>query len=607
MNLRSTIEQVKKQIITLLKRAFFWIPNTNKIDEKNADSLHDHALVLAVTEPELVPKWKQFKYALKIFTPNEKRLLITSLIVIVFSLLFATTWFVIQHIAVLPAVGGTFTEGFSGQPKYLNPIDAINNDVDRDIVRLIYSGLFKYDGLHIIPDMAESYAWSDENKTLTVKIREDARFHDGQPVTAEDVHFTITSIQDPDRKNPQLPIYKNITMETSGDSTIIFHIPKTDVHFLDHLTMGILPSHVWSEVPTANARLSDLNFKPIGSGPYRIKSFSKESNGLIHSYTLERFEYYYGVKPYIQTLNLQFFSDKNSALDAFKSDQLDALAFVSNIETKKMVNSSRTKHVRMELPQETIAFINVQHPLLANADIRKALLYSIDRNEIVTLLHSDAVAIYGPFPFENVQPIGADIDSARTLLTSAGWILAPGSVVRIKNNQELAVTISVPNEPGLLAIADVLKRRWSLLGVKVTIQSAGLNDIVQSSVRDRSTAMITLLNVFLGPEQDIFSFWWSGQAVERGLNISGVSDRNIDDSLEKMRNATSPDALTLARSNATSLISNTYAAGFLVRPVYTYLVSSSIFGMPEQMTLAAPAERYQSISSWYKVTNWRWK
>ncbi len=603
----------------LKKRVFFWLPDEETGGESSPDHLHDHSLVLAVVSPERVPRWKQVRYALRVFSDKERRVLLATGAVAALSLGIAGFWYFHESTAVVPAVGGTFTEALAGQPKYLNPIDSVANDVDSDIVKLLYSGLFRYQGSDIIPDLAESYTWSDDGKVLRVKLRQDARFHDGMPVTSEDVRFTFASVQDPDRKSPMLPRYRGMAISTDGDDTVIFTLDHPDVNLLGRLTLGVLPSHLWADVPTTNVRLSDLNVKPIGSGPYRVRSFTRESTGLIRSYTLERFEQYYGAKPNIPTITLQFFPDRPSALAAFRDDQVDAVAFVSTLDAGKLVNSTRKQRVRLELPEESVAFFNVKNPVLAGKDVRKALLLSIDRADLVAALHDDAEPIYGPFPFASVTSTGNDLETARTLLTNAGWVLPADGSVRVKQGkpaskgsatttaQELDLTISVPVEPDLIAMAEALKRRWSLLGAKVTVDAHPLDEVVHASMRDRDHAMITLLNVFLGPEEDIFPFWWSGQAVEQGLNISGLSDRSLDAALEGLHDATSTEALAAARIQATALINDSAAAAFLVRPLYNYLLASDVKGMPDHMVLASPAERYQGLSDWYRKTVRRWK
>lgn len=626
----------------LVRKVFFWLPSATPQEEEMPEAVHDHALVIAVTSPERVPKFRQFRYALRIFSRTERRALVVATAAIVVSLGVAAVVYGRARIVNVPVVGGTFTEALVGQPKYLNPLDATSNDVDSDLVRLIYSGLFHFDGLEPVPDLAEQYGWSEDGKSLTVKLRADARFHDGKPLTSEDVRFTYDSLGDPSRKSPLAPLFRGVAVEAVDRSTVRFALEYPDATFLSKLTVGILPADLWQDVPAANAKLSDLNIKPVGSGPYRVKSFLRDNLGNVRSYTLERFDRYGGIAPNLKTLIFQFFPDRQQATDAYKGDVVDALAFVSTKAAEKLGPASRSQDVRVELPEETIAFFNLKDKVLANKDVRTALSLVVNRADIVSAQGGLAVAVTGPYPFASSTSAVVDIERARTLLMNAGWVIPQNGNIRIwapvkkveppkskkktpdarpptpapsatstapiatPSSTELALVIGVPDEPDLLAVADQLKREWSLLGARVTIDALPTEELMRKATRER-THQVVLLNVFLGPEQDPLPFWWSGQNIDRGLNISGLVDRNVDDALEAARKATSTSALVAARARASSAILAAVPAVFLIRPTHHYLVSSKVKGVSENLIITRPAERFQDLMRWYQKTGWRWK
>ena len=612
-----------------LRRAFFWLPSsTPKNEEFTIEHTHDHSIVLAVTAPERVPRIRQIRHLFRLLTVTERRIFLAALAVAVIALGAAFLSFSSGRIVSVPTVGGTFTEAAVGEPHYLNPLDAPMNDVDRDLVRLVYSGLFRFDGTEPVPDLAESYDWSDDHKTLTINIRKDARFHDGQPVTSKDVQFTLESAQDPARKSPLLADLRNITIDTPDDSTVTFQLTQPDAFLLSKLTVGILPAHLWQDIPASNARLSDLNVRPIGSGPYLVKSFLRDNNGAIHSYTLERFDQFYGFRPYLKTVTFQFFPDSPSAIDALKSELVDGVGFVSADDADKIRSSGRKQEIKLSLPQTTVAFFNLNDDTLANQDVRQALALAVNTQDMVAALNGRAEAISGPYPFLSAATSTAtDLPRARTMLEDAGWIVPENGNVRIKKQKsstqktssssntqvaenvsstELTITISVPQDPQLSTIADILKRDWSLLGVKVEIDTLPTDDLMRKATRERNLQVV-LLNILLGPDQDLTPFWWSGQAVDRGLNISNLKDRNVDDALNLLKSATTTDAIQAARTTITQTILSTTPAVFLVRPLQSYFVSTKIQGVPRDMTIAAPAERFASLENWYEKTGWRWK
>ena len=619
-----------------IRQIFFWLPSTDAQAEQAPEASHDHALVLSVTTPAPVPRWRQLRYLFRVLSLTERRLFLVALLIGASSLLLAGSLIVKSRLITVPVIGGTFTEALVGQPKFINPLDIVaNDDVDQDLVHLVYSGLFRFSGLTAVPDLAESYTWSDDKKTLTVHLRKDARFHDGQLITPEDVRFTIESIQQPERKSTLLSTFQNVAVAIPDDSTVTFTLNRPDPFFLNTLTVGILPAHAWQNIPLANARLSDLNIKPIGSGPYRIKSFSRDTLGTIRSYTLEQYDQYYGDKPYFKTITFQFFISQQEALDAFKGDLVDAIAFIPRTNENTGLNSSRFHAVNLDLPEETLAFLNLKDATLSNASVRHALALSVRREDILAALSGQGTIVNSPLPF-GTSSSTIDLDAARQLLTDAGWVLPQNGNIRIwspkptpstnKNKKttsdsdatsnlppiatssstELTLTISVPSDPDLLAIADVLKRQWSVIGARVTIEALPKYELIRKATHDRKT-QITLLNIYLGPNQNLFPFWSSNQAIDRGLNISGYIDRSTDDALDVINTATSDDAIQTARRAIEAKLQETNPAIFLIRPTHQYLINSPITVPDSQLTIVTPANRFAGLFTWYRSTGWRLK
>lgn len=609
--------------LELVRRVFFWLPSSGRSEERLPEAGHDHALILAVTSPRKIPGFRQLRYGVRVvLSAAERRLLSGTLVVLLLSGGLALGFFINDHTLRVPVVGGSITEAVIGEPKYINPLDAPANDVDRDIVSLVFSGLFRMDGLAAVPDLAEKYAWSADGKTLTVTLRNDARFHNGDEVTADDVQYTIDAIQDPARTSRLASRFRGVKAIATDTRTIQFVQEQPDVTLLQSLTVGILPARLWQDIPAANARLADLNIKPIGSGPYLFKSFTRDSRGFVRAFTLERSDQYYGLKPYLKTVTFHFYPDRQQAEAALKADLVDSLAFATLQDNQK--ESSRWHHVRLDLPQETIAFFNLKNKTLADERVRRALAGVIDKLEIIEAWDGHAAAVSDPFPFMNGSSTLVDLDQARALLDSADWVLPKEGTVRIfspktkgattstaptgnASSTELALTIVTSSDkPELVAVADILKRRWSLIGVRVTIEAVETEELIRRATRDRD-GQIILTNVLLDSTQDIFRYWWSGQATDRGFNISNLADRDVDTALETIRSASTTESLDQARLAVSTLIKRSTPAAFLVRPESLYLVSKKIDGVTPSVTVSRPADRFQDLMHWYTKTGWRWK
>lgn len=617
---------------TLLRRIFFW-HERKRSSEFTPEPAHDHALVLQVTQPPSVPRFRQWRYVARILTLQERRLVL-GMVLLFLAASGLAVWLTVRNgIVTVPAPGGRIVEAVIGAPKYPHPFYAATNDPDQDLVALVYAGLFRRtNGSDVVPDLAERFSWSEDGKKLTIVLRGDIRFHDGVPVTADDVVFTLSAAKDPAWRSPYITGLRDVTVERVDDLTIALSRDRQDATILDTLTLGILPAHIWQDVPPGSAHLADANVRPIGAGPFRVRSFTRDARGAILAYTLERNDQYHGIKPFLDQLELRFFSDRSQAEDALKNGLVDTLAFVPGPEIENLTKHERVHASTIELPQETVAFFNVNDPLLKELRIRQALTLAVDRADVVNAQADLASPINGPFPFATFEAPTSTIDErleqARKLLDTAGWALLPGADLRTKkpsapattkpkttaatsttpaaSSTPLTLTIAVPDVQDLVAVASVLARQWSLLGIRVELKVEDAATLARRILTDRNS-QIVVWNILLSPSQDQRPVWWSGEATGRGLNLSNLGDRNVDDALDAIRAATTTEALAAARTVFSQAVLVRAPAVFLTRPGYGYIHSARLKGMSDRLQLGRPSDRFSDAVNWYVKTGWRWK
>ncbi|MBD3281166.1 hypothetical protein GF391_00275 [Candidatus Uhrbacteria bacterium] len=597
------------------RRVFFWLAPAKKTGaEQGPETDRDHALVLSVTKPTAIPTWRQFRYLGRVMKANEIKILIGIITVGTLALITGILLIAKEHLTIIPIVGGTYTEAVIGEPRAINPVDAPANETDSDIAALVYSGLFKIKDGKPVPDLAESYSWSEDKKTLTVELRQDAVFHNGEKLTADDVQFTYESIQDPTRASIIAPLFRGVRIVATDLYTVQFILDQPDVSFLNSLNIGIMPAVLWQNIPSANARLANINLKPIGSGPYKVKSFTRDSRGIIRSYTLERSDIYYGIKPFINTITFQIYPDLGPAEQALKSDLVDGLSFLTPIEMEKFTAVTRWNTAILDAPQQTIAFFNLKDDILEDENVRKALTQAINRDEIIETLNGHAVKAPAAYPFlETATGTPADIEAARKLLEDEGWTLPEGQSIRVTeaddenaSSTKLSLSILAPDQPDLLKVAEVLKRQWSIIGAEVIIKKDSISTILRRSSRDRDI-QIVLWNVLYSRDQDLSPIWWSGQTTDGGTNFSGLSDTDVDELINQTKAATSTEALAQAQTELSDKILEQYPAAFLVRPQYGYVISNRVKGVPDNLNIIKPSDRFQQINEWYIKTGWQWK
>ena len=176
--------------------------------------------------------------------PRERFLVFFLLFVIVSSLL---SWGVTLFFSLtksVPAQGGTYTEGIVGEPSYINPVIAQSAEVNADMVQLVYSGLFSDDERgRIRENLAERYELVDEGKKYIVSLRRGVKWHDGRDFSADDVLFTVRTLQDPAYKSPLRANWQGVEVSKEDEYRVVFSLKKAYFDFLENLTVGILPKH----------------------------------------------------------------------------------------------------------------------------------------------------------------------------------------------------------------------------------------------------------------------------------------------------------------------------------------------------------------------------
>lgn len=605
------------KIRQFLQRVFFW-HQRRESSEFTPSQAHDHALVLQVNESKNLPRWKQLRYAGLVLNFKERRVVFLTISFLLLGIA-ATVWSIMQDRMIkVPAAGGKMIEAIVGSPKAINPLYAPTNDPDSDLSALVYSGLFKRNGWDSIePDLASQYQWSADGKQLTVTLRNNVYFHDGVLLTADDVIFTLNAAKDSAWHSVYASSLRGAAFEKQDDQTIIITLAEPDASILNTLTLGILPVHIWQDISPSNAVLADASIRPVGTGPYRIRSFRQNSNGAVLAYTLERYQQYHGVKPLIDQIEFRFYPDHQSAKDALHGGQVDALAFVSGQQVAKMTGD-QLKASSIELPQLTMAFINVNDPILKDVRIRQALELAVDRTTVAEAQAKLATPIYGPFPFSeqptNTSSTEENLTNARNLLESAGWKIINNADVRTKVSnatstaepQTLSFSITVPNIPDLISVATALQRQWSVLGVKVDLNIQTPETLLSAMDKTKKSSII-VWNVLLGPTQDLYPIWWSGETDGNGLNLSGLKDKDVDDAIKAVRVATTTQAISEVRAKLSNAITNRHPAIFLTRPSYGYVHSNHIQGMTEHIKIGLPSDRFADVSNWYVKMGWRWK
>lgn len=524
----------------------------------------------------------------------------------------------------VPKRGGQFTEGVIGSPRFINPVLAVSQ-TDHDIAALVYSGLLRVssDG-SLIPDLAESFEVSENGSEYVFLLKEGLVWHDGKPLTAEDVKFTIEKIQDPGTRSLKRGNWEGVVAEAKDERTIVFTLPAPYAPFLENATVGILPKHLFGSLSPEDFSASSLNTHPIGSGPYRLDTVKQDVTGIPEYYDFVSFHAFSLGEPYIEQVRIQFYANEEELSAAFQNGKIDAASAISPAKAVMLEESSNAFLHKAPLPRVFGIFFNHnEQEIFTDKAVRRALDKSLNKNTIVhDILLGFGTVLNGPFPpgsfgFESgmaespvlFAPNGEHLAEARGILEEEGWTYSDEKKVWEKKTSDgtktLEFSLSTSNVPELKLVAEAAVRDWTSLGAKVALKVFESGELNQSVIRPRKYDAL-LFGEIVGRSPDPYAFWHSSQRLDPGLNISLYANASADKALVELRETRDEDERILLAGEFESMLRDDTPAIFLYAPQYLYLASPRIknISLPPIMN---PSERYARIFEWYTETEKVWK
>lgn len=511
-----------------------------------------------------------------------------------------------HFLVAVPTYGGTLTEGEVGSPRFVNPLLAIS-DADRDLTALTYAGLMGLSGDgSLAPVLASSYTVSPDGKVYTFTLRKNAKFSDGTPVSADDVVFTVEKAQDPGIKSPEYADWTGITVEAIDPQTVRFTLAKPYAPFLENTALGILPAHLWRDVPDEQFPFSTLAEQPVGAGPFVYSSLSRDKTGLITNYSVRENPLYVLGRPYLAGFDFIFYSQQEDLAKALANGSVDSAYGIP-----------RAGALTSPYSRVFGAFFNPgeDHDFLDPA-VRKALSVAIDRQNIVTnVLGGYATAIMGPVPPGSgitETPVTTYPDptaAATSILESAGWSYDGNTRAWGKGSGKTAQTLSsltirTSNVPELKSIASAVKADWEKLGISVDIELYEPGDLNQNVIRPRKYDVL-LFGMVIGRDPDLYAFWDSQEQNDPGLNIALYANKTVDALLSDARQSVSEEQRLADLAKIDADVAADYPAAFIEAPDFIYAVPKNLGGV-ELPQIATPSDRFATVADWYLRTEAVW-
>jgi len=402
------------------------------------------------------PKFSQWKQLFNVLKGTERKIFFVFVFLAFISAIYLVISFYINNTKIAPAHGGTYTEGVVGQPRFINPIYGETNDVDRTLIGLVYSGLMSYDkDGNLVADLVKNYQISEDGKIYTFELKDNLYWHDGVPLTTDDIIYTIKLIQNSDYKSPLRANWLNVETQKISDKSFAFALGSPYNSFLENCTIKIIPQHIWKNILPENFALSSYNLQPIGSGPYILSDIEQTNNGFIKNIKFSANNKYYNKKPYISTIFFNFFNTKEELIKAAGQKLIDGFS-VSALDSdealsEKQINQIWTINGKFTdysfiMPRYFAVFFNTQNSkIFKDTNIIKALNYATDKQDLVqkigeflktkvNLVNSPILPDYYNYSQPTVD-YSINLETANNLLDKSGYI-DQGNGQRAKANDK---------------------------------------------------------------------------------------------------------------------------------------------------------------------------
>lgn len=322
----------------------------------------------------------------------------------------------------------------------------------KEVLFNVFEGLVKPDSEGNLNDaVAESHTISEDGKVYTFTLREGVKFHDGTPVTAQDVKYSIDRCSSTENGEPLVSAFAAIdSVNIVDDKTVEIVLKEGDTDFLPYLTAAVIPEHN-----------KTLESTPVGTGPYKYISRSPQENVV-----LEKFDDYWGTPANIETVKLQVVANADTIVTGLNGGSIDMFARVTQAQADQLSGDFEVLEGTMNLVQAM--YLNNEKAPFDKKEVRQALCYAVDPQAVMDMisdgkgakLGSSMFPAFGKYYMEELNDMyAADTAKAKELLAQAGY------------PDGFTFTLTVPsNYQQHIDTAQVVAEQLKQIGVTANIQ-----------------------------------------------------------------------------------------------------------------------------------------
>jgi peptide/nickel transport system substrate-binding protein len=463
-----------------------------------------------------------------------------------------------------------------------------------------------------VGDLVDSWGISFDRLVYNFHLRENASWHDGTPVKAEDVLFTVELMRDADSVLPQdiKNFWGKIEVIALGDYDLQFRLQEPFAPFFDYLSFGIVPKHLLSGMTYADMVNSEFNLNPIGSGPYRFNGLITEG-GRITGVTLSANTSYYNKPPFINEFVFRYFPDAVTAWLGYQDGSVQGLGDVPlDIIEQALADPDISVYSTIQ-PKVSMILLNLENSdvtFFQEEDIRRALLMGLDRKGMLARLFNgqgimaDMPILPNSWAYYSGNPrVDQDVEKAKMLLNEAGFtVSAGGNGVRSKEGNPLQFSLVHPDDAYHTAIAEAIQNDWQKLGINTTLTGVPYDSLVLDYLQPLTyEAALVELDFTRAPDPDPYPFWDQAQK-KGGQNYSQWDNKVASQYLEEARVNLDIDERAKLYRNFQVIFADELPALPLFYPSYSFAIDGAVQGV-KVGPMFDTSDRFWNVNEWYLI------
>ena len=533
-----------------------------------------------------------------------------------------------------PATAGrAYIEGTLGRATNASPFGA-RSAADRALVALLFRGLVKLGpGSSIVPDLATSWQVDAAGRTWTFHLRPDQHWQDGEPITAEDVAFTIDVLSSPTYTGPGGESWRDVTATITDPGTVELHLTTPLGGFLQAATQPIAPAHVLADIATDQLAEDPFGQHPVASGPYRLVFLDTQravlaainpidytpaapggpnfatprpTDSLASARPTPRADI---AMPYLSNIEIRYYDDVDTLRRDWTSGVLDAAWGLQPGDAAALAATPGSRLVRYPGTTLLAATLDLRARDAAFQDpaVRRALLESIDRDAIVDdVLHGLGTRADSLIPPSSAMfDVGAspavpyDPADARKRLTDAGWKTSGGSWIPKGATQPLVIELLSPEEaanPVAHGVAAAVVEAWHQLGLAVRLVPLPSSELLGDKLA-KGDFQVAVVPLAIGLDPDLYPLLAASQTRTGGSNVSGLQDPELDTLLVAARTPVDDEQ----RASAYTELEKRLAAQLYLLPL-AFRDEAAVFrdtvSGPVPRPIGGSGDRYWDVLTW---------